>query len=104
MSNTQIAAAMMMLAGAALLALPVWPDDPEAANRRLDERVDLLEKQLDKVSERSRGNEAKLVATDVVLDEVSRKGGASSPPTPAGWSCAAAAATSGSSPTGTRRL
>ncbi len=73
MNGAHSGGALLVLVGVALLAIPLWPQEPRSGNRRLEDRVDALEKELERVADRSRGNEAKLVSTNVVLDEVGRK-------------------------------
>jgi len=68
-----IGGATAVLVGAALLALPWWPDAPQTANRKLEDRLDAVERKLSKADERSRSNEAQIVSSDVVMSEIMRK-------------------------------
>ena len=56
-----------------VLSLPFWPPSPDAANRRLEEAVDALDQRMTRAEERGRANEAKIVNSEAVIDEVVRK-------------------------------
>ena len=62
-----------VLVALGVLSLPFWPLTPDAANRRLDDALDDLEKRVARVEERGRANEAKIVNNEAVVDEVVRK-------------------------------
>ena len=68
-----LGSAMLAVAIGMALAVPFWPDSSHSANRRLDERLDQLEKRIERADDRSRGNEAQLVSTGVVVDDLGRK-------------------------------
>lgn len=55
-----------------LLAVPIWPDDPQTTNRRLEERIDALESRVKRVDERAREAEAKAVSNEAVIEELGR--------------------------------
>lgn len=64
---------LALLAVAALLSVPFWPESPETGNRRLEERIDQLEKSIDRADDRARGAEAKAVSNEAVIDELGRR-------------------------------
>ncbi|MCO4771356.1 MAG: hypothetical protein KDA24_15080 [Deltaproteobacteria bacterium] len=67
-----IAGALLAAAGLALVAIPLWPEAPQSANRRLEDRIDVLEKTVDKADDRARGADAKTVANEALIDELTR--------------------------------
>lgn len=74
MKSAQLLGGALLVAAIGLsLAIPFWPEAPDTVNRRIDDRLDRLEKQVDQADDRSRGNEARIVSTDVVVDELARK-------------------------------
>lgn len=59
-----------LLAGLVLLALPLWPESPEAANRKLEGQIEELEDRLARVEEKARANEAKYIQSDAQVSDL----------------------------------
>lgn len=64
---------LLLAAALGLLAIPMWPDSPRTANKKLEEAIERLEKKVDRAADRAKGAEAAVSGVEVVVDELVRK-------------------------------
>jgi len=69
----RLAPGLLVAAAAGLLAVPLWPDSPRSANRKMEEAIERLEKKVERAADRAKGAEAAVSGMEVVVAELVRK-------------------------------
>lgn len=69
----RLAPGLLLAAAFGLLAVPLWPDGPQSASRKAEERMERLEKKADRALDRANGAEAKVTNMEVLVDDLLRK-------------------------------